>query len=293
MNEQDLREAFDRMVQLGPPAPGGAELVVAGRRARRRRALVPAAAVAVLALVTAVVVTAPAWRPAGDPSEVGRVGPNDVAAPLPVPGFSPAQLRALSLQCATAFAGGDTDPRGVLRQTAAQLRVYNALQDAVGSISLLYLPGKKMTCGVPANTTNTDLEVEDLQHTSLDWLPGPVSLDVRTDSRADADGRPDYQLVAGRVIATAATVVVTGPNGSRTVPVVNDTYLARFVTGNSQITVGGQLTIRAYNRAGDLLGEVPDGQIWTCYRLPTGQQISEKPLQRGDSCPNAVRWTGP
>ena len=109
MTEQDLRDAFDRMVGAGPAPTGGpADVLAAARRSRRRRSLLTVAGAAVAA--AAVLVAGSALL--GPSSAAPTAGHPTPTAPAPptLPGISPTQAKRIVELCAAGYDGGESAP---------------------------------------------------------------------------------------------------------------------------------------------------------------------------------------
>ena len=99
-------------------------------------------------------------------------------------------------------------------------------------------------------------------------------------------------MVAGRVISSIAKVTVTFGSDTATVPVVNGTYLVRFVRGFGAPLPDGNrgLTVRAYDARGELVGETGGTSLADCYVTPDGTKISGDRTDPDQQCKPAERW---
>jgi hypothetical protein len=318
--ERDVHEALGRIVRSGPP-PGlrTPEVLAMGRRARRRRSLLAGGGTVagVLAVVAAAAVLAPAGSGRGATEPGAGLPPHSRTSPAPgadweqpaVPGMSPAEVRRIARGCAESYGGRggrigpgspDPDPTLVNDPSAPLLadvvRVHNVVRDAAGTAALLYGPGVVLICqvggpGLPYNAGGG------IGGAGLpQWLPGPVSIDDRSSTGGGGKhpGTRASDLVAGRVVGTVTRVTVRYGSATTTVPAVNGTYLVRFVHGVGAPVPGGDrgLTVRAYDAAGDLVGEARGTSLDDCYVTPDGAKIkiSGDRTNPDQACKPAVRW---
>ena len=283
--ERDLHEALDRLVRSGPP-PGlrSPDVLAAGRRARRRRTRL---AVGGAVLSVLVVVGASAALPRILPDRASAPADGSVATqvspgPFPsgpvreqpaVPGLSPADAQRITRACADAVDGPGTriglhpqggkpalidDPSAPL--LADVLYVHNVVRDAAGTVALLYSPfGLRMTCDVGGWGGPYDAEFAAFG-SGLGKPPryaGSVWIDILGSSATNGyKGNKAWEVVAGGVDGSVARVRVAHGTATATVPVVNGTFLVRFLYEVAPVrAVHHGLTVRAYDAGGTLVGE--------------------------------------
>lgn len=291
-DEQDVRAAFTRLVDSGPPLPSGAAAVATGRRTRRRRtaAVLTTAAAATVAVVVGATALPGPQQAAPVPSVV-------TGSPLPVPGLSPVRATEITQACADERVRRfDTEERAMIARALTGIRLHNWSRDDHGELALLIGPNAIMWCesdrpGGPLRAGGSYVDSEPLSP-----IPGPLVRDLMVEGPfptawASDDTGQREKLISGRVVGSATEVTLSGPNGSRTVPVRNGTYVVRFVAPVADFADGDRYAITARGRAGRLVGELPDGYSASCYRLPDGTRVSPylKSVEGGD-CPAAVRW---
>ncbi|HVE30984.1 MAG TPA: hypothetical protein VNC80_13035, partial [Mycobacteriales bacterium] len=242
MTEQDLRDAFDRMVAAGPPPTGGtADVLAAVRQARRRRSLLTIAGAAVAAVAVLI-----AGSVLLGPSSAGptAVRPTPTApAPPTVPGVSPAEAKAVVARCLAQYRGKEWTPAA-----RARLQLYNMGPTPWGTRYLFYGPTEYLDC---LHATEGDYRPDGSVGQQTQWLRGPVSID-----RAIADGQPYDRgpgtfTVEGRVSASVAKVEITYGASKLDVPVRNGTFMAAMT-----ITAQEVLKASASFRALDATGKV-------------------------------------
>lgn len=310
---RDLHEALDRLVRSGPPsALRTPDVLAAGRRARRHRSLLAgtgagaAAAAVIVAAGLLMQPTAPAGPDQLPAASPGSRSPAAVRSQPPVPGLSPAEIRELSAGCAESY-GGSGGRIGTLDPSAAPLpdpsvpagpmatlvedpsapllrdvvRVYNTVREGDVTTTLLYGPAVVLTCTVDGagRAYNAGGGIGD--RSTPDWLPGPVAVDARE----WADGR---LVVAGRVVGSVTRVEVAYGDRTRSVPAVNGTYLALIPVPTGDPAPG--LTVRAYDRGGDLVGETGGTSRAVCHVTPDGTRIGGDRTDPDQRCLPAVRW---
>jgi hypothetical protein len=211
-------------------------------------------------------------------------GPDVSVSPAPDPSVTPRPYATLV-----------DDPSAPL--LADVIRVYNVVRDAAGTVALLYGPSVVLTCEIdgPARPYNAGGGIGD--PAMPQWLPGPVSIDSRDSSAGGGPGDkyPDTRgtdLIAGRVIGTATRVKVTYGSATATVPVVNGTYLVRFVRGvGAPIPPGDRgLGVQAYDARGALVGETSGTSLADCYVTPDGTKIGGDRTDPDQTCEPATRW---
>lgn len=281
-----------------PPArdlPAHAHARIRGRLerevARRPRSpwLLPlAAGTAVAVLVVFVVFVA--WpqpgrdnsRPAGPTAPTATTGPD-------VPGVSPEQRARIEKDCRDHGA------------TTRKLVLYRLSDDAAGQAALLYhLDGASIDCQLSYPEKPRTSTIGDTA--PLEWLPGPVSLDVSsalsggdTEERPAEDaGRPGVESVSGRITSEVVRVTYTSTDGATQDAVLaNGTFVARLLrpTTWQAPDTGPVGIVRAFDADGVQLGAVSERTRYTvCYRTPDGKVIPRGTPGKPESCRPAVRW---
>src|SRR5690242_13967308 len=105
MTEQDLRDAFDRMVSAAPPPTGGSDdVLAAGRRARRRRSLLAIGAPALAAVVVRVAGSVMIGPSSAVPT-AGHPTPTATPPPPSVAGIWPPEARKIVDACRAGYDG--------------------------------------------------------------------------------------------------------------------------------------------------------------------------------------------
>ncbi|HVQ89611.1 MAG TPA: hypothetical protein VMU51_01125 [Mycobacteriales bacterium] len=285
-----LRAELDRLVAAPPPVGfTGADAVLAGRRRRRTR--LTGAGVTAIGAVVAILLPVLVFgrSPATGPQPTGSG----------VPGYSQADLQRLTRECAAkTYDLVPVGPSGTTRSRLrlADLRAYNVIKDALGTLVLIYGPNAVLSCGLDVGIP----VALSFNHTHLfakpglpDWLPGPVALDYA----AVGDGSlsrhvPAIGEYAGRVTSDVVRVRVEFGPDTATVPVVNGTYLVRFLNpvrskpGPPMLPV----RIRGYDAAGRLVGTAGDVLSKGCRLLPDGSLLGGGTRKPGERCTPALRW---
>lgn len=318
-----VRAELDRLTAGGPPLGfTGADLIEAGRRQRQRRAVLGTATglAAVVGVAVAIVVPVAALdRPggagvpgsdaaagsAGTPGSSPTSGPGQ--GPLPaVPGLTAEQLRAIAAGCVRSFAGLAGDVGAVATPTVPppspgasgptsldRIRVYNLVRNAAGETALVYGPTVVLSCQIgsqpgPYNAGGGGLPG------GLEWLPGPVSIDMLGGSSGGAvpggkhPGQRGRYLIAGRVTHDVTRVTVTYGPDSMTVAPLNGTYLAEFVyPADWQLPTQRALQVRGYDAAGRLVGQA--SQLG-CFITPDGRRSIGPRPGYPVRCVPAVPW---
>ena len=287
MTEQDLRNAFDRMVAAGPPPPGAtADVLAAGRRARRRRSLltIAAAAVAAVAVLTAGSLL---LRPA--PAPTTAVRPTPTAPPAPtVPGISATQARGIVLACASAY-GAKPGPAG--------LQLYNAIRTPWGMRYLIYGPNTYISC---LKATEGDIRTSG-RNESMQWLGGPVMVDWGIVDGAPYDRGPGVFSAEGRLAPSVATLRVRHGSSEVTVPAVNGTFMISMSIPAAELGSDEGSWV-AYDSAGRRLSPPEPADpierkvqlVKRCWVSPDGTVVLPSRLspQPGEhqQCLPATRW---
>jgi hypothetical protein len=281
MTEQDLRDAFDRMVSAGPPLAGGTDdVLAAARRARRRRSLITiagAALAAVAVLVAGSVLIGPS-------SAVPTAGhPTPTAPPPPtVAGISPTQARKIVEACRAGYDRPD-------------LVLYNAIKSPWGMRYLLYGPNTYISC---LHATQGDWRP--VRHDGpTQWLRGPISVDLSiADGLVPYDKGPGVFSAEGRVASSVAAVRVRYGSAQATVPAINGTFEVSLSVPGPEI-VTGRTSIVPYDASGNpLIPEaMPTGsddrlrQLRTCWVAPDGTVLlTVAPTRPGQKCETLTPW---
>jgi hypothetical protein len=286
MTEQDLRDAFDRMVAAGPPPTGGAaDVLAAGRRARRRRSLLTVAGVAAAAaavLVGGSVVLGPS---SAAPTSVR---PTPTAAPPTVPGVSPSQARRIVELCEAGYKGVGSAPG---------LALYNAIKTPWGMRYLLYGPHTYINC---LHATEGDWRVSG-DDEPTQWLRGPVAVDWSiTDGLVPYDKGPGVFSAVGRAAPSVATIRVRHGSSEVTVPALNGTFEVSLSVPAAELG-SSAISFQPYDAAGhplpDGVGPLPSDpaerykEIRTCWVTPDGTVLpTVAPPEPGQKCEPATRW---
>ena len=317
MTEDDILRGELARVAAAAPAVGftAADVI---RRGRRRRQVRRTAAAGTAAVALALVVAVPtvAFRDGGaGPETAGPTvaGPDrtPVATPTGVPappdptgpaGLAAAEAARLAEGCGRSFGGvaGTVDPTpdpGARPGPTVRdsVRLYNLVRDEAGAHALLYGPRTYLSCTIDRSGEGfnsgggTGPEFPE-------WLPGPLSVD---DSSAAAGGsrdpdlppEPGHQVVAGRVAAQVTEVRVELDGQQARVPVVNGTYLVRFLHGTdwepAQRTPVP--TVTGYDARGRTVGTLT-GYPRGCFTSPAGDVVIDGRSGDGAACAPAVRW---
>ena len=201
--------------------------------------------------------------------------------PRSIPGLTATQFHDISLGCGEAYGGdighvnptpGPGETQGPLIRDAVQL--YNVVTDSSGSHALLYGPGVGLVCDFDGTQYNAG-GYSGGDPVSLQWLPGPVSIDLNS-------GDETGQTVAGRVTSAVAQVeLLAGPYSERVRP-VNGTYLIRVPGAETDVEV------IAYGRDGRPLEARKQGDI-ECYTSPDGAVVIQG-SDRTTDCRRATPW---
>ena len=285
MIEQDLRDAFDRMVAAGPPPTGGtADVLAAARRARRRRSLLTLAGAAVAAVAVLVAGSVLLGQTLAAPTAV-RPTPT-AAAPPTVPGISPTQARKIVEACGAGYSGAEPGPG---------LALYNAIKSPWGMRYLLYGPNTYISC---LHATEGDWRVSG-DDGPTQWLRGPLAVDWSiTDGLVPYDKGPGVFSAEGRVAGSVATIRVRHGSSAVTVPAVNGTFEVSLSVPAAELG-SSAISFRPYDAAGHPLisQSQPTGnadgieQLRTCWVTPDGTVLpTALPTQPGQKCEPAIRW---
>jgi hypothetical protein len=228
----------------------------------------------------------PAAGPTRPPTGATATSPAGERPPPTVPGVSPERRAQIEDDCDEEF--GDAVP-------AAEPVLYQLIKDAAGESALLYTPdGQVWTCR--PNDLDKPHSVYGAPARPLDWLPGPVSVDVLHDASPGGDHHPGYpglEAYAGRVTSDVARVTVTISGATHQAVVANGTFYLRIVHP-SDWQVPDPLpsgVLRAYDKDGTLLAS---GDLWSfhpaCVRLPNGQVEPEGEPVGSATCVYGVFW---
>jgi hypothetical protein len=283
IDDQDVRQAFARMVEAGPPARSSAAALTAGRRARRRRTLLLTGTAA--AGVAAVLVAASAFAGlgrGGTTTPVASPAPSPTAAPAPVvPGISPAEARTIIARCL----------QFEKKPIPAGLQLFNAGPTPWGTRYSIYGPTAFVDC---LHATEGDWRGGVDVRGQTQWLTGPLTVD-----RAIADGAADPRdpgtfTIQGRVVAAVAKVEIRYASGSMTVPAVNGTFMAAVPFPTSEIGTGSS-SIRALDENGRVVYQSPAGDSHPldtrCWVTPDGTVLPvDGPSRARQKCLPATRW---
>lgn len=287
MTEQDLRDAFDRMVAAGPAPTGGpADVLAAARRSRRRRSLLTVAGAAVAAAAVLVAGSA-LLGPSSAPPTAGHPTPTAPAPPT-VPGISPTQAKRIVELCAAGYDGGESAPG---------LQLYNAIKSPWGMRYLLYGPKTYISC---LHATEGDWRVHG-ENGPTQWLRGPISVDWSiADGLVPYDKGPGVYSAEGRVASSVATIRVRYGSARVTVPAVNGTFeVSLSVPGPEIVTGSRSSSIEPYDASGHPLiskpaptsGADPYEELRTCWVTPDGTVLPTRvPPAPGQKCKPAIRW---
>ncbi|MGH3878004.1 MAG: hypothetical protein ACRDSK_13325 [Actinophytocola sp.] len=276
-----------------------AELERAVTRRPRRVWLVPAlTASAAVAVVLVTLVVWPSTQgddyriPAGPtptaPPSTGTFSPPISTAPPPpgarpspaIPGVSPDRRNEIERNCA----GEAGKQRAVL---------YRLIEDAAGRTAVLYTPdGEAIEC--PLGVADSLLGPGIGARGPLDWLPGPVSLDLSGATPGDG-ANAGLETAIGRVTSDVARVTYTTGGVTTDAVVDNGTYVARILHPNdwdaSEAEARQNGVVRAYDARGELIGTVDQSRYYlTCYRAPGGALLPWGTSADPSTCREAVPW---
>jgi hypothetical protein len=256
MTEQDVRDAFARLVAAGPPPTGSDVALAAGRHARRRRTALAGSVAAVVLALAAVAALTPGWRSEAAPT---------AATPTP---WSAAQMPQMPLtaEMTTAVVSGCADAAGLDRD---RLRVHTAGDGTGGNVSgaglvdgdsFFYCEWEWGRSGrMP--TADSPFEVSPVYRFEA-RTTAPVVVDLRFVRRPSDGADPDDYLhaygsvaVIGRVAPSVATVEVELGNQKTGAAIYNGVFLARFTSMIDPLPYDdGQITVRALDVDGDVVG---------------------------------------
>ncbi|MFD5825564.1 hypothetical protein [Lentzea sp. NPDC060358] len=269
------------MTELLPPVrdlpPGRhtrirAEIERAAGRRRGRLVPVLAGAAAVAAVVTSVLLL----QPPPEPTPAVHV---TSAPPAPLP---PEEVKAVEEGCSSSAGTGQ-----------AKLRQY---RDEETRWALLYSGNAALTCtiGAPDQQYNSGFA-----QTAIGWLPGHFSLDTVSasvggdrDGRPGFAGRPGYRTIVGRVDGQVTRVAVEVDGRTLEAGVAAGTFAVRvYYPPDWQIPVeDGDITVRAYDANGALLGDSSD-LAKSCWADPqTGAVLYGDTRGPRDQCLPASPW---
>jgi hypothetical protein len=282
MTEQDLRDAFERMVAAGPaPAGGTAEVLAAARRARRRRSLLTVAGAAAAAVAVLVAGSALLGPSSAAPTAVHPTP--TTSAPPTVPGISPSQAKRIVELCSAGYDGGES---------VVGLQLYNSIRSPWGIRYLLYGPNTHISC---THATEGAWNI-DGGHGQTQWLSGPFSVDLsRADGLVPYDKGPGVYSAEGRVASSVATIRVRYGSAEVTVPAINGTFEVSLSVPGPEI-VTGRSSFQAYDASGNpLAGPTSEAdrieQFRKCWVTPDGTVFPTfLPRRPGQKCEPAIRW---
>jgi hypothetical protein len=285
MTEQDLRDAFDRMVAAGPPPTGGtADVLAAVRHARRRRSLLTIAGAAVAAVAVLVAGSVLLGPSSAAPTAVHPTP--TTPAPPTVPGISPSQTQRIIELCRAAYRGAEPGPG---------LALYNAIRSPWGMRYLLYGPKTYISC---LHATEGDWRVHG-EDGPTQWLRGPIAVDWSiTDGLVPYDKGPGVFSAEGRAASSVATIRVTHGSSAVTVPTVNGTFEVSLSVPAAELG-SGAVSFQPYDAAGHPLVSRAQStgdadrieQLGTCWVTPEGTVLpTALPTQPGQQCKPATRW---
>jgi hypothetical protein len=275
-----------------------AKLERAVTRQPRRVWLVPAltASAAVAAILIALVV----WP--SDPSDDYRfpAGPTPTAAPPTTDTYSPPISTAPippGARPSSAIPGVSPDRRDEIEKNCAgeaarrSAVLYQLIEDEPLRTALLYTPdGEAIDCplGAPEPLDRIGVGVRG----PLDWLPGPVSLDLHTATPGEWEQTTVLQTTAGRVTSDVARVTYTIEGITKDAVVANGTYVARILhPGDWREMQESNGVVRAYDAKGELLATIDERDYYsTCHRAPGGAQIPYGTTADPSTCRDAVPW---
>lgn len=248
MNEQDVREAFTRLVDDGPPPPGSTVALTAGRRARRRRtAATGLAAVAVVA--AAVTVTGPTWRTPADPTAATPT-PSPTVVLAPESPFTADRVAQVQPGCVRAAGLDPADYRIFAGQIS--IESFDGVEQPPDGDALLAGPGRSYAiCTFSPEGSRTTI------HEFADLGPAAVSVDYTRTGGTPSGFDPDDPLtgvltvVAGRVAPDVRRIEVGIGEGTFPAPIYNDTFLFSASTPRGEVP---EVVVRAYDGGGRLLG---------------------------------------
>jgi hypothetical protein len=286
MTEDSATILRARMEEVAAAAPevhfSAGDLLTRGRRSRRRRARL---AVGAVAATLALVVTVPVIALRAEPPATMTTAPTPSARTLvggPIPGTSAAEAERIARACLASLAhqpGPAVD--------ADDLALYNLIGDRLGRLALFYGTGAEFVCESSASGFRAAGGGEGTDTGLPDWLTGPVQVDHDGGSAAR---RTAQQVVGGRVSPAVSTLLVQAGDQSRRVPVVNGTFLARFLTAVDTPFSWQPASVRAtaYDARGRVLGSFPGGKQ-TCFTAPDGSVVIGA-RTAGTRCVPATRW---
>ena len=285
MTEQDLRDAFDRMVAAGPPPTGGtADVLAAVRQARRRRSLLTIAGAAVAAVAVLIAGSVLLGPSSAAPTAVHPTP--TTPAPPTVPGISPSQTQRIVELCRAGYRGAEPGPG---------LELYNAIRSPWGMRYLLYGPKTYISC---LHATEGDWRVHG-EDGPTQWLRGPIAVDWSiTDGLVPYDKGPGVFSAEGRAASSVATIRVTHGSSAVTVPAVNGTFEVSLSVPAAELGSGG-ISFQPYDAAGHSLISRTQStgdadrieQLGTCWVTPEGTVLpTALPTQPGQKCKPATRW---
>ena len=284
IDDQDVRDAFARMVASGPPPPSSADALAAGRRVRHRRTLLAtgttAAAVAAV-LAASSVVGGGIGGGGGSPAAAPAPSPTPAPAPV-VPGISPAQARTIIARC---LPSGKPVPGG--------LQLFNAGRTPWGTRYLIYGPTTFVDC---LHATEGDWRGGVTAEGQTRWLTGPLVVDRAIGDGAPNDRGPGTFTAEGRVVAAVTRVEIRYGSSRMTVPAVNGTFMAAVKVTAADISAGPAALFRAFGTNGQLVFESPAADNShpvdkRCWSAPDGTVLPENARPgAGQKCLPATRW---
>lgn len=294
IDDQDVRDAFARMVDAAPPPPSSIGALTAGRRAHRRRTLWGAGgtATAVAAVVAASSVIGGGiggGGGGGTPAAAPAPSPTAALAPV-VPGISPAQARVIIDQC---FAHYPEKP--------AALQIFNAGPTPWGTSYLLYGPTTATDC---LHATEGDWRPGVVNKGQTYWLTGQRLIVDRAIADGAADDRdPGTYTIEGRVDPSVVKVEIRFGSRSTTVPPLNGTFMAAMPVLTLEVdNLRTRTSIKALNANGGVVYQsAADGSTAPttgCWVTPGGKKIgdttpvftSRTTPPRPPTCGTAFRW---
>ncbi|MGH3761533.1 hypothetical protein [Actinophytocola sp.] len=266
---------------LPPYAHAGirARLELAVTKPRRPAWLVPVIA----GLAVAVLIASVAWPQAGDRGSRPAVPDPSTAVSTapPAPGERPRP-----------------EPAGVTAHQWAQIEeecrrisgeqdlvLYQVADDAAGKFALLYTPAGGVFECHPGETPLFPEHTELHDVRPLDWLPGPVSIDLMATysnggppahEDIGAPQQPGLEMAAGRVTSDVARVTYTVNGQTRDGVVANGTYVVRILhspnwTDPSPSPLGA---VHAYDADGEEIATVRHSLYSTiCHSVPGGMTV--------------------
>jgi hypothetical protein len=290
MTEQDLRDAFDRMVAAGPPPTGGtADVLAAARRARRRRSLLTIAGAA--GAVVAVLVAGSVLLGPSSATPTARHPTSTAPAPPSVRGISPTEAKKIVGSCAKAYRVTNPDAKPV----SAGLELYNAIKSPWGMRYLIYGPNTYIGC---LHATEGDFGASGGDGPTQ-WLRAPIEVDWSiTDGLVPYDKGPGVFSAEGRATGSVATIRVRHGSSAVTVPVVNGTFMVSLSVPAAELG-SSAISFRPYDAAGRPVALPPQPtsgadrfeQAQTCWVTPDGTVLPTiLPPRPGQKCEPAIRW---